>query len=123
VLVVDDTQDIALFFAFLLERAGYEVEAAYSGERALELARQERFHLVISDIGMPRMDGYELARQLRQLPGYESVPLIAVTGYAQFYERDRTIVAGYDAHLKKPVEADALLRAINILDEGSDGPV
>lgn len=116
-LVVDDTEDIALFFAFLLERAGYQVETAYSGPSALERARRERFSLVVSDIGMPQMDGYELARRLRQLPGYESVPLIAVTGYAQFYERERAISAGFNAHLKKPVDADVLLRAINDLDE------
>jgi CheY-like chemotaxis protein len=92
------------------------VETAYSGGDALELARKELFSLVIPDIGVPRMDGYELARLLCGLPGYEGVPLIAVTGYAQFYER--AISAGHNAHLRKPVDADTLLRAIAGLDEG-----
>src|SRR5207344_2849122 len=83
ILVVDDTQAAVYILGRLLETLGQEVRTASSGTAALESAQQERPDVVISDIAMPHMDGYELANRLRQLPGMQCVVLVALTGYGQ----------------------------------------
>ena len=80
-LVVDDAPDVAEMVGVMMTVAGYEVETALSAAAALEIAGRSSFDVVISDIGMPFMNGYELAERLRRLPGYEAVPLLAVTGF------------------------------------------
>src|SRR6476660_140805 len=84
VLVVDDAEDIALMLACFLEKAGYRVRPVFSAGEALDAARSERFDIIISDIGLPGMDGYGLAKELRTLGEYRSTPLIAVTGFAEY---------------------------------------
>lgn len=108
-LVVDDVPDVTEMLAFLLRRAGYEVTTASSAKTALETARSRVFDVVISDIGMPEMDGYDLAAALRKLPDYQAVPLVALTGFAMFDDRERSLRSGFDAHMTKPVEPTALL--------------
>lgn len=108
-LVVDDVPDVTEMLAFLLRAAGYEVTTASSAKTALEAARNHLFDVVISDIGMPEMDGYDLAAALRKLPDYEAVPLVALTGFAMFDDRERSLRSGFDAHLTKPIEPSALL--------------
>ena len=71
--------------------------------------------MIISDIGMPEMNGYELARALRALPGYEAVPMVAVTGYSMFDDRERSLRSGFNAHMTKPIEPRALLDLIEQL--------
>jgi CheY-like chemotaxis protein len=87
---------------------GQHVCAAQDSASALELARSDRPDVVISDIGMPNMDGCELARQLRKEPGLEGVILVALTGYEQDDDRRQTKDAGFDYHLVKPVSLAAL---------------
>jgi two-component system CheB/CheR fusion protein len=94
---------------FLLTGEGYEVTTASSALMALGAAKSERFDVVISDIGMPEMDGYDLAAALRGLPEYESVPLVALTGFAVFDDRERSLRSGFSAHLTKPIEPSVLL--------------
>jgi two-component system CheB/CheR fusion protein len=101
--------------AFLLEQSGYEVVTANSGSEALESTKQERFDVVITDIGMPDMNGYELAEALRRLPDYSTVPLVAMTGFAEYSDRRRSGDAGFNAHLNKPVDPMALLEIITRL--------
>ncbi|HUE83495.1 MAG TPA: response regulator [Pyrinomonadaceae bacterium] len=108
-LVVDDVPDVTEMLAFLLRGAGYEVTTASSAKAALETARNRLFDVVISDIGMPEMDGYDLAAALRKLPDYQAVPLVALTGFAMFDDRERSLRSGFDAHMTKPVEPTALL--------------
>ena len=111
-LVVDDSPDIAEMLAGVLRHAGYDVLTAYSAPEALAAAFAQQFDLVVSDIGMPGMDGYELARALRAAPGYESVPMVAVTGFAMYDDRERALEAGFNEHLSKPVDPESLRRAV-----------
>ena len=100
---------------FFLKHAGYEVATADSAHVALQLARSEKFDMVISDIGMPQMNGYELAGELRTLPNYGKIPIIAVTGYSEYDDRGRAVRAGFSSHLTKPVDPAGLLNLINEL--------
>ena len=108
VLVVDDNTDAADLVAMFLGLIGYEVSVEFSAASALERARQLMPHVCLLDIGLPGMDGKELARRLRRLPGLERVRLAAMTGYGQPHDRRETEEAGFDAHFVKPVEVDAL---------------
>lgn len=104
VLVVDDNIDAADMLVMVLQTLGHEVQVAYSGQTALEMAVQYQPDFVLLDIGLPKMDGYEVARHLRQQPQTKDVWLIAMTGYGQDSDRQRTQEAGFDHHLVKPVE-------------------
>lgn len=115
VLVVDDAQDIALMLACFLEKAGYRARPVYSAGEALAAARSERFDIIISDIGLPGMDGYGLAKELRTLGEYRSTPLIAVTGFAEYSDQRNAFDAGFDAHLTKPVDPTKLIELMGQL--------
>ena len=108
VLVVDDNVDAAQSLAMLLELMGYDAQAVYSGRAALEAAAEFDPVAVILDIGMPGMNGYEVARRLRESTDSENVALIALSGFAQDDDRSRSMRTGFDAHLVKPVEPETL---------------
>ena len=114
-LIVDDVADVTEMLSVLLSSAGYRVVTASSAPAALSAARARQFDIIISDIGMPEMNGYELARALRLLPGYQTVPMVAVTGYSMFDDHERSISAGFNAHMTKPFEPRALLELIEQL--------
>ena len=114
-LVVDDVPDVTDMLSVLLTYAGYEVGTADSAAAAITAADTQQFDVIISDIGMPEMNGYELARRLRAHPAYKSVPMVAVTGYSMFDDRERSLSAGFNAHLTKPIEPQALLDLIEQL--------
>jgi DNA-binding response OmpR family regulator len=109
VLVADDNVDGAETMAAVLEISGYEVVIAHDGAAALSLAETFRPRMAIIDIGMPTLDGYEVARSLRTRPWANGVFLVAVTGWGQESDRTRALCAGFDDHLVKPVEVDSLL--------------
>ena len=109
VLVVDDVPDIAFMLAAYLERAGYRVVSVFSASEALVAVRAERFDAIISDIGLPVMDGYQLAKELRSLPNYVTTPLIAVTGFTEYSDQQKAFTAGFDAHLKKPIDPEKII--------------
>jgi PAS domain S-box-containing protein len=115
VLVVDDNRDAAESLAMLLRATGHEVRTAHAGPAALEAARAHRPEVVLLDIGLPGLDGYEVARRLRAEPGFKGALLVALTGYGQDEDRRRSQAAGFDLHLVKPVDLatlqDALSRA------------
>jgi CheY-like chemotaxis protein len=111
-LVVDDNHDAAESLAMLLSLDGHEVEAVFSAEDALERTRTFRPQVMLLDIGLPGMDGYEVARRVRALDGGADVRLIALTGYGQSDDRQRALAAGFDEHLVKPVEPDKLAQAL-----------
>ena len=111
-LVVDDNPDITAMLAAVLRHAGYTVSSAHSAPDALTLALARHFDVVVSDIGMPGMTGHELARALRAMPEYRSIPLVAVTGFDMYDDRGRSAEAGFSAHLSKPIDPLALVRAI-----------
>lgn len=113
VLVVDDNRDAAEAAAVFLALAGHEVKAVGDGAEALASAPVFAPDVVVLDIGLPRMDGYEVARRLRKIPSTHSSLLIALTGYGQNSDRVRAREAGFDHHLTKPAEPDVLLKLID----------
>lgn len=110
VLVVDDNVDAALSLSRLLQAAGHEVEAVHDGLAALASAPQLRPDVILLDIGLPGIDGYEVARRLRSQPETRCAVLVALTGYGQDEDRRRSQEAGFDHHLVKPVERGSLQR-------------
>lgn len=114
-LVVDDNKDAAESMSMLLEMWGHEVAYAYDGPSALETAEQWHPQAVFLDIGLPGMDGYEVAERLRELPHAKDAVLIAITGYGQEDDRVRSRRAGIHHHLVKPVAPDALRSLIDSL--------
>jgi PAS domain S-box-containing protein len=107
-LVVDDNRDAADSLATLLRLQGHDVRVAHDGLAALEAAMSYRPEMVFLDIGMPAMDGYEVARRLRQQSNLENIRLVALTGWGQKEDRRRTKEAGFDYHLVKPAEPSSL---------------
>jgi PAS domain S-box-containing protein len=121
ILVVDDNTDSAQAIEMLLELAGHHVEVAHDGLLALDVARRLHPDVVLLDIGLPGMNGYEVARQLRSLPEFRDTVLVALTGYGQSQDRRRSEEAGFDHHLVKPVSTDALLALTGVPPEDGDG--
>jgi CheY-like chemotaxis protein len=114
-LVVDDNRDAAESMSMLLQMWGHEVAFVYDGPSALETAEQWRPEAVFLDIGLPGMDGYEVAERMRALPHAKGAVLIAITGYGQDDDRLRSQRAGIEHHLVKPVAPDALRSLIDSL--------
>jgi PAS domain S-box-containing protein len=112
VLVVDDNADAREALRYLLEEDGHDVRSAGDGPSALEEARSFQPDVVLLDIGLPGMDGYEVARALRAHPGGERALIVAVSGYGQAEDRARSRAAGFDQHLLKPVPPDRLLEIV-----------
>ena len=117
-LVIDDNADAALTLAMLLKLKGYQVHTRSSGRAGLEAAEQVRPAAILLDIGMPGLDGYETCRLLRQQPWGKAVPVIALTGYGQAEDQQRTHEAGFNAHLVKPVDLMALTQLLTQLMAG-----
>ncbi len=120
ILVVDDTQAAAHVLSKLLETMGQRVSTANDANTALKLALSDRPDLVISDISMPDIDGYDLARQLRSKPSLEGLTLVALTGYGQDSDREQAKAAGFDFHLVKPVSLDELKNLLVQLSSKSE---
>jgi CheY-like chemotaxis protein len=112
VLVVDDNQDAAEALAWILEPR-HEVRIAYDGRSAVELAHGFRPHVVLLDIGLPVLNGYQVAEELRKSPDTAQCVIIAITGYGQASDRERALQAGFDFHLVKPAEPTQVLRMID----------
>ena len=116
-LVVDDAPDVTEMIATFLQHAGFDAVMAFSAPEALEVAQSERFEVIISDIGMPGMNGYDLARALRALPEYSNVPMIAVTGFSMYDDKGRALQSGFNAQMTKPINPMSLLDLIRSLGE------
>jgi PAS domain S-box-containing protein len=119
VLVVDDNEDAREALRFLLEDEGHHVSTAGDGPDALRAAEDFRPDVVLLDIGLPGMDGYEVARRLRALPGSHDALIVAVSGYGQPEDRERSRAAGFDDHLLKPVPPNRLLDLVRESASGS----
>jgi CheY-like chemotaxis protein len=116
ILVVDDNRDSADSLALLLTLQGSEVRTAYDGLEAIEAAAAFQPDVVLSDIGMPRLNGYDAARKIREQCRGRKVVLVAMTGWGQEEDKRRSTAAGYDVHLVKPVELAALERLLGALE-------
>ena len=112
ILVADDNSDAVEALALQLQLAGHDVRTANDGMEALEVAESFAPQVVLLDLGMPRMDGYETARQIRRRWWGRSATLVALTGWGQPQDRQRTSDAGFDVHLVKPVTEFDLFQAI-----------
>jgi two-component system CheB/CheR fusion protein len=123
ILVVDDSRDAADTCAILLELSGHHVQTAYTGQRALELAESYRPHVLLLDIGLPDLDGYQLAKKIRSTPWGRGTVLIAVTGWGQETDRRRAFEAGFDQHLTKPIAAETVESLIQSLSATRDGAI
>jgi CheY-like chemotaxis protein len=108
VLVVDDNVDAAESIAMILRVSGYDVRCVYDGRSVLQAAKNYRPDVIVLDIGLPGLSGYDVARQLREETDFRRTPLVAVTGYGQDEDRLRSQEAGFDYHLTKPVDPEAL---------------
>jgi two-component system CheB/CheR fusion protein len=115
ILVVDDNVDSAESMMLLLQLEGHEVQMAHDGPKTLRIAHDFCPQVVLLDIGLPGMDGYEVARQLRRDQMMQGTVLVALTGYGQAEDRQRSKEAGFDHHLTKPVNHDLLSSLINSL--------
>ena len=115
ILVVDDNVDAAQSLGMLLGILGNEVRTAHDGPSALKEAESFGPEVVLLDIGMPGMDGYEVARQMRTMPPVRDTILVALTGWGQLEDRQRSDEAGFDHHLVKPVEPKVLERLLTDL--------
>ena len=115
VLVIEDSLDTLNMLSLWLTSFGCEVLVAANAIEGVRIAAEETLDLIISDIGMPDVDGYELMRLLRDTPGFEQVPAIALTGYARDEDRELAMAAGYNAHISKPASMERLLRVIRRL--------
>ncbi len=109
ILVVDDSPETTEMLGKLLELEGAFVDSARSGKEALQIAHQKNFDLVISDISMPEMDGYELLKKLRAIPQMADIPAVALTGYGRSNDVERALDEGFAEHLTKPLDLDELL--------------
>jgi CheY-like chemotaxis protein len=114
VLVVDDNLDAAEGLAMLLTLKGHEVSTAYDGQGAIERAREVEPDVVLLDIGLPRLDGFEVARRLREEHPARPMLLVALTGYGQERDRVRAREAGFDHHLLKPVRLEMLEQLLTV---------
>jgi len=113
VLIVDDNIDAATSLCYVLALAGYQVRVAHDGTRALEIANELHPNVVLLDIGLPGMSGHDVARRLRAEPWGADLQLIAVTGWGQEDDRAKSLEAGFDEHLTKPIDPETLLERIS----------
>ncbi len=113
VLVVDDNRDAAILMGRLLTTLGNNVQVVHDGFAALEAAQVFLPEAVLLDIGLPEMDGYEVARAMRELPGCEHITIIAVTGWGQESDRQRGRLAGFDHHVVKPADSKDLMQLLS----------
>src|SRR6202521_300374 len=109
ILVVDDSEDMRVALGWLLEGAGYRVVVAADGQASLTQAKLHHPDLILMDLSLPDMDGWEAVRHLRKMPEFRSIPIIAVTAHVSPRESERAMAAGCTAHLGKPFETRVLL--------------
>ncbi len=112
ILVADDNTDAAESLALVLQSAGHTVHVSYDGAAAVEAMHSFSPEIAVLDIGMPRLNGYDAARQIRTLPGGTDCVLVALSGWGQSDDKRRAREAGFDEHLTKPVDPESLLQVI-----------
>jgi two-component system CheB/CheR fusion protein len=115
VLLVEDSADVLYLLQIELEHLGYEVDAATDAKTALAAAQRARPDVIVSDLGLPGIDGFEFIRRIREIPGLASVPAIALTGASLDKDVQQALAFGFTAHLTKPVEGQELGKRIELL--------
>ncbi len=112
ILLIEDNEQNRYLVTFLLEKHGHEVVMAPDGPAGIELAGQERPALILLDIQLPGMDGYAVARALREISSLASTPIVAVTSYAMLGDREKALAAGCDGYLEKPINPDTFVSQV-----------
>ncbi|MGE0668471.1 MAG: response regulator [Sphingomonadales bacterium] len=124
VLLIEDNEQNRYLTTFLLARSGYTVAVAVDGPAGIAMARAERPDLILLDIQLPGMDGYAVARALRQVPSLQATPIIAVTSYAMVGDREKSLEAGCDGYIEKPINPETFVSEIERVapPAGADRP-
>ena len=112
ILLIEDNEQNRYLATFLLEKHGYVVVPASDGRTGIELARTVKSALILLDIQLPLMDGYTVARELRNNPALRDIPIIAVTSYAMVGDREKSLAAGCNGYLEKPINPDTFVTEI-----------
>jgi CheY-like chemotaxis protein len=103
ILVIEDNEPNLYLITYILERRGYEVISAYDGIEGLALAEKEKPDLVLTDLQLPKMDGYETARRIKSNPALAHIPVVAVTAYAMAGDREKALASGCSGYIEKPI--------------------
>jgi two-component system, cell cycle response regulator DivK len=112
ILLIEDHEQNRYLVTFLLERHGYSVVSAADGLRGIEMACSLSPDLILLDIQLPGMDGYQVARSIRELDNLRETPVVAVTSYAMVGDRERALAAGCDAYMEKPIDPDTFVAQV-----------
>jgi two-component system cell cycle response regulator DivK len=109
ILVIEDNEQNRYLVTFILESHGYRVIQATNGREGIELAEQAEPALILLDIQLPGMDGYAVARELRSNPGFDEVPIVAVTSYAMTGDREQILASGCNGYIEKPIDPETFM--------------
>jgi len=120
ILVVDDDKKSRYLVSFLLEKESFEVIMATNGLEGIEAARKQQVDLIIMDVKMPKMDGYETTKRIRRLKKYKSIPIIALTSYAMTEDKERALKAGCTGYIPKPITSETFISEIKKFLEVKD---
>lgn len=112
ILYIEDNEQNLYLVRFLLEKHGYEVYAAMDGQEGIDSAGQARPDLILLDIQLPLMDGYTVARKLRENPDLADVPIVAVTSYAMTGDREKALASGCNGYIEKPINPDTFIQQV-----------
>ncbi|ABB33007.1 response regulator receiver protein [Geobacter metallireducens RCH3] len=112
ILIIEDNEQNLYLLSFILEKHGYEVFAAMDGFEGIALADSVRPTLILLDIQLPEMDGYDVARKLRANPSLADVPIVAVTSYAMAGDREKALIAGCSGYIEKPINPDTFMQQV-----------
>jgi CheY-like chemotaxis protein len=115
ILIVDDNRDAAMSLASLMEITGNETHTAHDGQEAVEAAARLRPDVILLDIGLPKLNGFEACRQIRETPWGKTIVIVALTGWGQADDRRKSLEAGFDGHLVKPADYGELTRLLDAL--------
>jgi len=118
VLVVDDSQIVRNLHGFMLHGAGYEIHEAENGSDAIEQLLRTKFDLIVTDINMPQMDGYELTRKVREIDGYKETPIVIVSTESEASDKSKGFEAGANMYIVKPVKPEELVMNAQMLVQG-----
>ena len=123
ILIIEDNEQNLYLATFILEKYGYEVFAARDGQEGIDVAASVRPDLILLDIQLPVMDGYTVARQLRTNAELSQIPIVAVTSYAMTGDREKTIEAGCNGYIEKPINPDTFLQQVekHLVVTGTEG--
>ena len=109
ILIIEDNEQNMYLISFILQKHGFEVYQAWDGRQGIEMAPEVKPDLIILDIQLPEMDGYSVARELRNRKGFEQTPIVAVTSYAMVGDREKAMAAGSTGYIEKPINPDTFM--------------